>query len=68
MLGDGEVYARYIRLKVKTKKIGSVNEKGTPNIVVTAADIYPTADRKTKYRIRGDGSTTITLNMMKMVT
>ncbi len=55
VLGDGEVYARYIRLKVKTKKIGSVNEKGTPNIVVTAADIYPTADRKTKYRIRGDG-------------
>lgn len=55
VLGDGEVYARYIRLKVKTKKIGSVNEKGTPNIVVTAADIYPTADRKTKYHVRGDG-------------
>ncbi|PGN39117.1 fusion protein (includes pXO2-28-29-30) [Bacillus thuringiensis] len=55
VLGDGEVYSRYIRLKVKTKKIGSVNEKGTPNIVVTAADIYPTADRETKYHIRGDG-------------
>ncbi|AWC30992.1 fusion protein (includes pXO2-28-29-30) (plasmid) [Bacillus cytotoxicus] len=54
-IGNGEIGATNIRLAVKTKKIGSVNEQGTPNIIVTAADVYPTADRKTRYRVRSDG-------------
>ncbi|MEB9506453.1 fusion protein (includes pXO2-28-29-30) [Bacillus anthracis] len=55
VIGDGTVIERGIFFKVKTKKVGSVNEKGTPNIIATAADVYPTADRKTRYRVREDG-------------
>ncbi|PFL41840.1 fusion protein (includes pXO2-28-29-30) [Bacillus cereus] len=55
VMGDGEVVASFIPFDVKTKKVGSVNEKGTPNITVTDSVIYPTADRKVGYRIREDG-------------
>lgn len=55
VMGDGEVVAGYIAFEVKTKKIGSLNEKGTPNITVTDSVIYPTADRKIGYRVREDG-------------
>ncbi|PEV42093.1 fusion protein (includes pXO2-28-29-30) [Bacillus thuringiensis] len=54
-MGDGEVVAWNIPLEVKTKKIGSVNEKGTPNITVTDSIVYPSADRKVGYRVRGEG-------------
>ncbi|WP_375296245.1 fusion protein (includes pXO2-28-29-30) [Bacillus cereus] len=54
-LGDGVLAARNILMEVKTKSIGSVNEKGTPNIAVTDAVIYPTADRKIGYRVRENG-------------
>ncbi|MGH0589618.1 fusion protein (includes pXO2-28-29-30) [Bacillus mycoides] len=54
-MGDGEVVAWNIPLDVKTKKIGSVNEKGTPNITVTDSVVYPTADRKVGYLVRGEG-------------
>ncbi|TPV39522.1 fusion protein (includes pXO2-28-29-30) [Bacillus dicomae] len=54
-MGDGEVVAWNIPLEVKTKKIGSVNEKGTPNITVTDSVVYPSADRKVGYRVRGEG-------------
>lgn len=54
-LGDGVLAARNILMEVKTKSIGSVNEKGTPNIAVTDAVVYPTADRTKGYRVREDG-------------
>ncbi|PFB16970.1 fusion protein (includes pXO2-28-29-30) [Bacillus cereus] len=53
-IGDGTIVVRNLRLQVKTKKTGSVNEQGTPNIITTAVDVYPTADRKTRYRLRED--------------
>ncbi|MGF9938852.1 fusion protein (includes pXO2-28-29-30) [Bacillus anthracis] len=52
-LGTIGLYALF--LKVQTQKIGSINEKGTPNIIVTGADVYPTSDRKKYYRLREDG-------------
>ncbi|ARJ25719.1 fusion protein (includes pXO2-28-29-30) (plasmid) [Bacillus mycoides] len=55
LMGDGEVVAYNIPLDVKTKAVGSVNEKGTPNIAVTDSVVYPTADRKVGYRVRGEG-------------
>ncbi|MCU5684771.1 fusion protein (includes pXO2-28-29-30) [Bacillus wiedmannii] len=55
LMGDGEVVAYNIPLDVKTKKIGSVNEKGTPNITVTDSVVYPAADRKVGYRVRSEG-------------
>ncbi len=55
LMGDGEVVAYNIPLDVKTKTVGSVNEKGTPNIAVTDSVVYPTADRKVGYRVRGEG-------------
>ncbi|EOO04877.1 hypothetical protein IAW_05884 [Bacillus cereus str. Schrouff] len=55
LMGDGEVVAYNIPLDVKTKTVGSVNEKGTPNITVTDSVVYPTADRKVGYRVRGEG-------------
>ncbi|WP_430530614.1 fusion protein (includes pXO2-28-29-30) [Bacillus cereus] len=54
-IADGVLAARNIPLTVKVKKIGSINEKGTPNIAVTDAVIYPTADRKKGYRVRENG-------------
>ncbi|WP_147808629.1 fusion protein (includes pXO2-28-29-30) [Bacillus sp. SH7-1] len=57
-LGNGAVGATDIQLAVKTKKIGSVNDKGTPNVIVTAAVVYTTADRKTSFRVRPDGKYT----------
>lgn len=54
-LGDGVLAARNILMEVKTKSIGSVNEKGTPNIAVTDAVVYPTADRTKGYRVRENG-------------
>ncbi|WP_371410196.1 fusion protein (includes pXO2-28-29-30) [Bacillus wiedmannii] len=55
LMGDGEVVAYNIPLDVKTKIIGSVNEKGTPNITVTDSVVYPAADRKVGYRVRSEG-------------
>ncbi|EJP81970.1 hypothetical protein [Bacillus cereus] len=55
LMGDGEVVAYNIPLDVKTKTVGSINEKGTPNIAVTDSVVYPTADRKVGYRVRGEG-------------
>lgn len=51
MFSHGTIIERGIFFKVKTREVGSVNEKGTPNIIATAADIFPTADRKTRYRV-----------------
>lgn len=53
--GSRVISHNYTFLKVKTKKIGSVNTKGTPNIFAQQAYIYPTKDRKSEHIVRKGG-------------
>ena len=45
-----------IKLQVDTRELGSINEKGTPNIIGTTAVIYRDAERTSEYRVREDGT------------